>query len=96
MKKYSKKQHLSFWGILFVGILLFFNSCKRELYTQTTTDDVNITGYLEKYPESFSLISEVLERSGTAGYLGAYGAYTLFTPNNDAIKLPKEKHLWPM
>lgn len=65
--------------------LLFINSCKQESYTQSTTDDVNITGYLDKYPDQFSLMTQIIKRSGTAGYLGAYGKFTLFTPSNDAI-----------
>lgn len=75
-------------GWIFMLILLLFviNSCKKEIYTQSTTDDVNITGYLELYPEQFSLMTEILDRSGTSGYLGAYGTYTLFTPDNAAIK----------
>jgi hypothetical protein len=28
---------------------------------------------------------QIIRRSGTAGFLGAYGKYTLFTPSNDAI-----------
>ncbi|WP_316783712.1 fasciclin domain-containing protein [Pedobacter frigiditerrae] len=65
--------------------LLFINSCKQEQYTQSTTDDVNITGYLDKYPDQFSLMTQIIKRSGTAGYLGAYGKFTLFTPTNEAI-----------
>lgn len=86
MKKFVKKQHLFVMGMVLALSILLLNACKREQFTQTTTEDVNITGYLEKYPESFSLMTEILERSGTAGYLGAYGEYTLFTPNNNAVK----------
>jgi len=68
-----------------VMVFVFISSCKRESFTQTTTEDVNITGYLEKYPDQFSLFSQILERSGTKGYLGAYGKYTIFTPTNTAV-----------
>lgn len=85
MKKYVSKKHIPV-SVLLLIMVFFINACKRENYTQTTTDDVNITGYLEKYPENFSMMTEILERSGTAGYLGAYGEYTLFTPNNEAVK----------
>jgi uncharacterized surface protein with fasciclin (FAS1) repeats len=64
---------------------VFIYSCKQEQYTQSTTDDVNITGYLDRYPDQFSLMTQIIRRSGTAGYLGAYGKFTLFTPTNDAV-----------
>ena len=64
---------------------VFINACKRESYTLTTTDDVNITGYLDKYPDQFSMMKQIIDRSGTTGFLAAYGKYTLFTPNNTAV-----------
>jgi len=68
--------------ILLIGIW----GCKREALVYNTTSDTNITSYLEKYPESFSEFKKVLDLTGNASYLNAYGAYTLFAPNNDAIK----------
>jgi uncharacterized surface protein with fasciclin (FAS1) repeats len=66
-------------------LLLLFAACKREKLQLTTTSDVNITGYLEKDTARFSLFLQVLERTGSDGYLNAYGAYTLFVPDNDAM-----------
>ncbi|MBC7616690.1 MAG: fasciclin domain-containing protein [Pedobacter sp.] len=85
MKKKLNKNKLA--SLVALGALMLFviHSCKKEIYTQTTTDDVNITGYLEKYPEQFSLFTQILQRSKTDGYLGAYGKYTMFTPNNEAV-----------
>jgi len=73
--------------LVLLGALVIFmiNACKRESLTLSTTDDVNITGFLEKNPEKFSLFTQILERSGTKGYLAAYGKYTIFTPDNNAI-----------
>lgn len=85
MKNKFNVRNISIVVIFCAFTLLFINSCKREEYTQSTTDDVNITGYLERDPEQFSLMTQIIKRSGTAGYLGAYGKYTLFTPNNAAI-----------
>lgn len=70
---------------LLMAIVLLF-SCKREHLTMTTTTDVNITGYFEAHPDQFSEFQKILEKSGTASFLGAYGKYTVFAPNNDAIK----------
>jgi uncharacterized surface protein with fasciclin (FAS1) repeats len=71
--------------ILSALIIFVINACKRESLTLSTTDDVNITGFLEKNPDKFSLFTQILERSGTKGYLAAYGKYTMFTPDNNAV-----------
>jgi len=70
---------------LLIGIALLL-SCKRQEITMTTTSDVNITGYFEQHPDRFSDFQQILERSGTASFLGAYGNYTVFAPTNAAIK----------
>ena len=70
---------------LLLGLVLLF-SCKRENLTRTTTTDVNITGYFDLHPDQFSEFSKILERSGTASFLGAYGKYTIFAPTNEAVK----------
>ena len=85
MKNNFNFRNLTIVVIICAFAFVFISSCKRENFTQTTTDDVNITGYLEKYPDQYSLMMQIIRRSGTAGYLGAYGKYTLFTPSNDAI-----------
>ncbi len=77
----------------FIGVMISFllvlglGRCKHEAFVYTTTTDTNITSYLEKYPEKFSEFRKVLDLTGNASFLNAYGAYTLFAPTNDAIKL---------
>ncbi|MCA5003838.1 fasciclin domain-containing protein [Sphingobacterium bovistauri] len=73
------------YGVLTILVVIFINSCQKENYRQTTTDEVNITGYLENNKDQFSLFVDILYRSKTAGFLGAYGTYTLFAPTNDAV-----------
>ena len=85
MKKKLTSQKLAYLVILSAIVFFVINACNKVQLTQTTTEDVNVTGYLEKYPDQFSLFSQILDRSGTKGYLGAYGKYTVFTPNNAAI-----------
>ena len=68
-------------------ILIGIWGCKKESLVYTTTTDVNMTSYLDKYPETFSLFKQILDITGNSSFLNAYGAYTLFAPNNDAIKL---------
>lgn len=84
MKNNMIKRTFSIMGVLFL-LLSGFAGCKREYMTLTTTNDVNITGYFDLYPDQFSMFTEVIKRSGTAGYLGAYGVYTVFAPNNEAV-----------
>ncbi|RZJ20601.1 MAG: fasciclin domain-containing protein [Acinetobacter sp.] len=85
MKNFINSRNVVIVAIICAFAIALFNSCKREEYTQSTTDDVNITGYLDKYPDQYSLMTQIIKRSGTAGYLGAYGKFTLFTPTNDAV-----------
>jgi uncharacterized surface protein with fasciclin (FAS1) repeats len=78
-----------FWsaGFAFLVMLLFFTlSCRKTQIVETTTDDVNIVGYLDKYPDSFSLFRQILERTETSAFLNAYGAYTCFAPTNSGVK----------
>lgn len=72
------------YSILFGFII--FAACKRQEIERSTTSDVNITGYFEKHSDQFSEFQKILERSGTASFLGAYGKYTIFAPNNSAVK----------
>lgn len=74
---------LMMFFMLLIGIL----GCKKETLVYNTTTDVNMTAYLDKIPEKFSEWRKVLELTGNASFLDAYGAYTMFAPTNDAIKL---------
>lgn len=61
-------------------------SCQKINIVTTTTTATNLVGYMENNPGVYSEFLKVLERSGTSSYLNAYGAYTLFAPNNTAVK----------
>jgi uncharacterized surface protein with fasciclin (FAS1) repeats len=76
---------LSFMLILAMLVLGLWG-CVRETIQHTTSDTVNITQYLGKYPDKFSLLSKVLTISETASFLKAYGSYTFFAPTDDAIR----------
>jgi uncharacterized surface protein with fasciclin (FAS1) repeats len=52
-----------------------------------TTSDLNIYPYLKGNPTQFSEWAKIVDKSGYAGYLTAYGAYTMFAPTNDAVHL---------
>lgn len=61
-------------------------ACKKIEINPYTTTDVNIVGYLEKYPDSFSLFKQILDRTNTSAFLNTYGAYTVFAPTNTGVK----------
>jgi uncharacterized surface protein with fasciclin (FAS1) repeats len=73
-------------AIVFVLIMVGLSQCKKLNIATLTTGDTNLVGYLEKYPETYSEFIKVLEKSGTASFMNAYGTYTLFAPTNDAMK----------
>lgn len=65
---------------------LLMPACKKFDIKPTTTEDVNIVGYLAKQPDSFSLFKQILDRTETSPFLNAYGAYTIFAPTNSGVK----------
>ena len=82
------KKKFSFLIVLVSGFLTvtYITSCKKiEIVTATTTD-VNIYGYLAQKPDKFSEFVKILDKTGYSDFLNAYGAYTLFAPDNNAIK----------
>ena len=72
-------------------LVLMHAGCKKQQYPTGTTTDVNIVDYLKKYPDQFSELVKIFERTNIAPFLNAYGAYTCFAPTNDAIKLYLQK-----
>ncbi|HLS36899.1 MAG TPA: fasciclin domain-containing protein [Sphingobacterium bovisgrunnientis] len=73
------------YGVLTILAVFFLQACMKEEYKQSTSEEVNITGYLENNKENFSLLIDILYKSKTAGFLGAYGTYTMFAPTNDGV-----------
>jgi uncharacterized surface protein with fasciclin (FAS1) repeats len=69
---------------LLAGVNLI--SCSEPEMDETTTSDLNITPYLKKHNAQFSEFLKILNISGNAGFLGAYGTYTCFAPTNEAVQ----------
>jgi uncharacterized surface protein with fasciclin (FAS1) repeats len=63
------------------------SSCKKTVYPILVNGQLNITSYIESDLAHFSLFDQILQRTGYDGFLQAYGAYTIFVPNDDAVKL---------
>ncbi len=88
MKKIIIKNNLLLMLAVCMLLTTYFSSCKKVIYPIVPINTgLNITQYFETNPTQFSLFDQILEKTGYAGFLGAYGAYTVFAPNNDAINL---------
>lgn len=84
MKKYS-----GFLLTLLSGLIILFytGSCKKVTYVESTTTDLNIYGYIKANPDKYSSITAIVDKSGYAGFLNAYGSYTMFVPTDSAVKI---------
>lgn len=72
--------------VLMVCMVYGIMSCRKTAIVETTTSDVNIVGYFDQNPDSFSLFRQILERTDNASFLNAYGAYTCFAPTNSGVR----------
>jgi uncharacterized surface protein with fasciclin (FAS1) repeats len=87
MKKISTKGRLLLVMVFCLATSFYLTSCKKTVYPLLTNNLLNITGYIENDPAHFSLFDQILQRTGYDGFLQAYGAYTIFVPTDDAVKL---------
>ena len=69
-----------------VAVMFSVPGCRKLKIEEATTDDVNIVGYLDKNLDSFSLFRQILDKTGNAAFLNAYGAYTVFAHTNSGVK----------
>lgn len=76
----------AFFTLLALLTGLIISSCKKQQFRESTTEDVNIVGYLEKNLDSFSLFKQILDRTDNSAFLDAYGSYTCFAPTNSGVK----------
>ena len=67
--------------------IISFTSCKKIHIDNNTTSDVNIYPYFVAKPTTYSLWAKIIDKSGYAGFLTAYGSYTMFAPTDEAVKL---------
>src|ERR1700759_560768 len=91
MKDFTLKKLKNDWMLALAicfAVLAFLPGCKKTQYPLVSLNQtLNITSYLEANPSQFSLFDQILLRTGYSGFLNAYGAYTVFAPNNDAVNL---------
>ena len=67
--------------------LVWFGGCRKTKIDTMTTSDLNIYPYLKENSTEFSEWAKIVEKSGYAGFLTAYGSYTMFAPTNAAVGL---------
>lgn len=79
-------------AMLLVVFAWCLQACKKDSIISNTSNMVNMTNYFKQHPEDFSELSKVLEVSETASFLNAYGAYTFFAPDNNAVKAYLKDH----
>src|SRR5689334_19817493 len=82
MKFYIKTFLILFCGMVFI---IYSNSCKKVAIVTSTTTDVNIYSYLKQHPDSFSMVTTLVDKAGYNSFLDAYGTYTFFVPTNSAV-----------
>jgi uncharacterized surface protein with fasciclin (FAS1) repeats len=83
------KKYFSFLLVILAGSLLiaYGPGCKKIEYVTNTTSDLNIYSYLKANPGKYSSITTIVDKSGYAGFLNAYGSYTMFVPTDSAVSI---------
>jgi uncharacterized surface protein with fasciclin (FAS1) repeats len=83
------KKYLSTLVTIVLGLLIIFytGSCKKIKYVESTTTDLNIYGYIKANPQKYTSIGTIVDKSGYAGFLNAYGSYTMFVPTDSAVSI---------
>jgi uncharacterized surface protein with fasciclin (FAS1) repeats len=83
--RHDNSRYRHFVSALALLVLSLTIGCNDPSIDMSTTDEVVITGYLKNNDDQFSEFLKILDQSGTAGFLGAYGTYTVFAPTNEAV-----------
>lgn len=66
-------------------IALVFQNCSEPKIKESTDETLNITAFLREN-EDYSMFVEILDITNYASFMNTYGNYTIFVPNNDAVK----------
>ncbi|MBW4889145.1 fasciclin domain-containing protein [Mucilaginibacter sp. HMF5004] len=87
MKTILNKSRLICIMVLCFASSLYLTSCKKTIYPLLVNNLLNISSYIEADPSQYSLFYQMMVRTKAEGFLQAYGAYTVFVPNDDAVRL---------
>ncbi|MEN9908504.1 MAG: hypothetical protein RLZZ540_1653 [Bacteroidota bacterium] len=66
-------------------IALVFQNCTEQKIKETTDETLNVTAYLRENKD-YSMFLEILDITNYASFMNTYGTYTVFLPNNEAVK----------
>ncbi|MEJ7695070.1 fasciclin domain-containing protein, partial [Daejeonella sp.] len=72
-------------GSLIVLVISCLAACKKLNIVTTTAKSQNIYSYLTSNPDQFSEFVKMLDKTGYRDFLKAYGTYTCFAPDNNAV-----------
>lgn len=91
MKKIRNKirelsSETSFMIALFILLIGFASSCKDDPDTLGTVSKEMMGDYLTNRPNEFSEFQRLLDTTNVLSLINTYGKYTLFAPNNQAMK----------
>lgn len=90
----NRKITIRDFALFLLSILLgFSSSCTKDVDEASfyDADKVTILNYLHQSPE-YSQFVELAEMGGYSGLLGAYGTYTVFVFDNNALEAYKKQH----
>jgi uncharacterized surface protein with fasciclin (FAS1) repeats len=73
--------------LLALASAIIFTGCREEVPDEVffEEDELLISDYLEKHPDKYSSLIQVLEITDLKNTLNAYGHYTFFAPDNNAF-----------
>ncbi|MEO8239346.1 MAG: fasciclin domain-containing protein [Flavobacterium sp.] len=84
MKRYPVLPKLRLTLVFFLTLALL--NCTSEKINERTDVTLNITDYLRQNDE-YSMFLEMMEITNNSSFMNTYGTYTLFLPNNAAVKM---------
>ncbi len=86
-KKHYKGKGMLLASIILIILMFILPACNSDdvgdnFYTFTGE---TVGQYIKNRPETYSEFTQILETTGVIGLLNAYGDYTCFVPDNDAM-----------
>lgn len=90
MKRINLLGKSYFGGLIILVIVISLTGCnqfkddlKDKLFI--TAKGVTMGDYMKMSPDTFGELYKILEKTNSVTFLNAYGSYTFFAPNNEAI-----------
>ena len=84
----KRLRFISIYLVMQIVIVFIFSSCDSDVIDNDsyyTFKGETMGDYISNRPESYSEFSQLLNMTGVMGLLNAYGKYTCFLPDNEAM-----------